>query len=182
LGFIEQRTSIYEQISKVYNELKLYTEVNKLAELADNKEYDQLKQALDFINRTYTKYVHKYPEDREIFDYVKDQYLIYLDLLKNQFMKDKSKESGKEVRDRIETIARKDDIQQDVLPAGFHVETPLIGHENDKNEDYKKMDIPVQDVSAEEQRLVGDMPEINAGEQDKHEHKGLFNKLIFNKH
>jgi len=104
LGFLDKRTELYREIYKVYHELRLYTDVNRLAEYANARDYDHLQQALTAINDAYNKSVSQYPEDMEIFRYIWQRYLIYLNLLKEHVQE--RGPTGREVRQRIETVAK----------------------------------------------------------------------------
>ncbi|MBI4150178.1 hypothetical protein HY488_02120 [Candidatus Woesearchaeota archaeon] len=104
LGFIDKRTELYREIYKTYHELRLYTDVNKLAEYANAKDYGRLQQALTALNETYNKLVSQYPEDIELFRYIWQRYLIYLNLLKEHIQE--RGPTGREVRQRIEEVAK----------------------------------------------------------------------------
>ncbi len=153
IGFLEGRTNVYDQISKVYHELKLYNEVNRLPELANAENFDELKASLDYINGSYSELVKQYPEDMELFDYVKKKYLIYLNLLNQNF--GQTTESGKEVRERIEDLSQKETIEGETLAENLDVQEPETG---DTLSGIPEAAIPSN--IHDEQDTIGDIPDV----------------------
>ncbi len=101
LSFLEKKTSIYREIYKIYEELKLYTSVMKLSEYANNQEYDRLKEQLNILIDHHKSLKEKYPEDMELFRFVHSKILIYLDMVKG-----KKAATGKDVRKKVEDASR----------------------------------------------------------------------------
>jgi len=100
LSFLEKKTSLYSEIFKIYEELKLYTELSKLAEYANNKEYDKLKDLLNLVIDAHSRLIKKYPEDIELFRHIHGKCLLYLDILKGRKV-----DTGKQVREKIEAVS-----------------------------------------------------------------------------
>ncbi|PIN86355.1 hypothetical protein COV19_05155 [Candidatus Woesearchaeota archaeon CG10_big_fil_rev_8_21_14_0_10_44_13] len=104
LGLIEEKKSLYTELYRVYEELRLYTTVDKLAELADNKQYKEMTDLLDRAAEEYNLLSKRYPQDAELFKYIQSKCLVYLDMLKR--IKDEKKEmNGIDVRKKIERVA-----------------------------------------------------------------------------
>ncbi|MFO8016702.1 MAG: hypothetical protein R6U32_06360 [Candidatus Woesearchaeota archaeon] len=127
LSLIEKKKDIYREIYKIYEELRLLTSLDKLAEHAQKKEYDKMSRLLDSMAREYSVLSKKYPQDIELFRYIQSKSLVYLDMLKKR-KEGAEEKTGHAVRKRIEGMAGKRDKMGDDMP---QQDTPAEeSHEN----------------------------------------------------
>jgi len=115
LRFLNKKTGVYAELQRVYQELKLYSEAVKLDEYVQNKDYNKLKRSLEYIHKHHPILSQKYANDRELFDFVKQKYLIYSELLKKYMYGEK--EEHKEVKEKLAKMAEKTHIKDVKVPA-----------------------------------------------------------------
>ncbi|MBU0535626.1 MAG: hypothetical protein KKE20_01575, partial [Nanoarchaeota archaeon] len=131
LSFLEKKTMLYTELYKIYEELKLYSEVMKLPEYANNKEYDKLKQSLSLIIDSHGKLLKRYPEDIELFRFVHGKCLLYMDLLKGLEPK-----TGLAVREKVENH-----VEQKKMPE-IQKSKEIKEHEQNQNHIIEQTSMP----------------------------------------
>lgn len=116
LSVIEDKKNLYTEIYRIYEELRLYVSLEKLAEHAEKEEYGELAMMLDKIAGEYNLLSKKYPEDIELFKNIQAKCLIYLQMLKRFNEEAKTSETAADVKRKIENAARMRDELGSQLP------------------------------------------------------------------
>ncbi len=116
LGVIEKKSDLHKELAKTYHELNLYMKVKRLDDFAQRRDFEGLNNALHDINSDYMDLIKKYPEDIEIFRYIRDRYMVYLSVIKSPEIPSKER-----IKTSIKEISRASDMPRpdEILVRGF---------------------------------------------------------------
>lgn len=72
LALVQQKTKIWDEISKLYNEVELYRKIEKIRQYGNSPE--KLAELLTQIRSEYLRLASKHSEDIKLFNYIRSRY------------------------------------------------------------------------------------------------------------
>ena len=121
---LKERTRLYDRIYSLYEELLLYNEIKKLEISALKNDEISFKDELFKIEDSRKKLQDKYPDDIELFSYIKDMLRIYYNMKKGE-------DSRENFQKKILVVSRQKDLDA--------MESTIAIGDHEKSEDYLKL-------------------------------------------